>query len=119
MFGSLSITSILSKKLVITGSKVTNSLVANGSLIDGRVTNSVVARHLRIEEGAEIENCIILQDCKIGKNAKLKNVIIDKNTVINSGEELKAAKEFPLVIEKKVGISTEAFRELYWPLEDI
>ncbi|GLI57177.1 glucose-1-phosphate adenylyltransferase subunit GlgD [Propionigenium maris DSM 9537] len=102
-----------------TGSKVTNSLVANGSLIDGRVTNSVVARHVRIEEGAEIENCIILQDCKIGKDAKLKNVIIDKNTVINSGEELKAAKEFPLVIEKKVGISTEAFRELYWPLEDI
>jgi len=102
-----------------TGSKVTNSLVANGAVIEGRVTNSVVARHVRIEEGAEIDNCIVLQDCKIGKNAKLKNIIIDKNTEINSGEELKAAKEFPLVIEKKVGISTEAFRELYWPLEDI
>ena len=101
------------------GSKVRNSLVANGAVIEGKVINSVVARHVRIEEGAEIENCIILQDCKIGKNAKLKNIIIDKNTVINSGEELKAAKDFPLVIEKKVGISTEAFRELYWPLEDI
>jgi len=101
------------------GSEVKNSLVANGAVINGKVVNSVVARHVRIEEGAEIENCIILQDCKIGKDAKLKNIIIDKNTVINSGEELKAAKDFPLVIEKKVGISTDGFRELYWPLEDI
>lgn len=101
------------------GSEVKNSLIANGAVIDGKVINSVVARHVRIEEGAEVENCIILQDCKIGKGAKLKNIIIDKNTVINSGEELKAAKDFPLVIEKKVGISTDAFRELYWPLEDI
>lgn len=102
-----------------TGSEVRNSLVANGCVVNGKVINSVVARHVKIEEGAEIENCIILQDCKIGKNAKLKNIIIDKNTVINGGEELKAAKDFPLVIEKKVGINTEAFRELYWPLEDI
>ena len=101
------------------GSEVKNSLIANGAVIDGKVINSVVARHVKIEEGAEVENCIILQDCKIGKGAKLKNIIIDKNTVINSGEELKAAKDFPLVIEKKVGISTDAFRELYWPLEDI
>jgi len=100
-------------------SEVKNSLIANGAIVEGKVTNSIVARHVKIEEGAEVENCIILQDCKIGKGAKLKNIIIDKNTIINSGEELKAAKDFPLVIEKKVGISTDAFRELYCPLEDI
>lgn len=100
-------------------SLVRNSLIANGAIVDGRVINSVVARHVEIKEGAEIEDCIILQDCKIGANAKLKNIIIDKNTIINDNEELKAAKDYPLVIEKKAALSTKQYRELYWPLEDI
>ncbi len=100
-------------------SDVKNSLVANGATVKGRVYNSVIARHAIIEEGAEIENCVILQDCKIGKGAKLKNIVLDKNTVINDEEELMASKDFPLVIEKKIGINSEAFKALYWPLEDI
>ncbi|WP_320046278.1 glucose-1-phosphate adenylyltransferase subunit GlgD [uncultured Ilyobacter sp.] len=99
-------------------SDVTNSLIANGCTIEGSVKNSIISRHVKIEEGTEIEDCVILQDCTIKKGSKLKNVVIDKNTVIAEGEELKASVEFPLVIEKKIGINSERFKELYWPLED-
>ncbi|WP_319370905.1 glucose-1-phosphate adenylyltransferase subunit GlgD [uncultured Ilyobacter sp.] len=101
------------------GSNVTNSLVANGCSVEGVVRNSIISRHVKIEEGTEIDGCVILQDSTIKKGAKLKNVVIDKNTIISEGEELKASIEFPLVIEKKVGINSERFKELYWPLEDI
>jgi glucose-1-phosphate adenylyltransferase len=98
---------------------VKNSLIANGCIIGGKVNKSIISRHVIIEEGAEVEECVILQDCIIKKDAKIKNVIIDKNTTITIGEELKASPEFPLVIEKKIGISSDKFKEVYWPLEDL
>lgn len=99
--------------------EVKNSLVANGCIIEGKVDKSIISRHVKIEEGAEVEECVILQDCVIKKGAKIKNVIIDKNTTIALGEELKASPEFPLVIEKKVGMNSDKFKEIYWPLEDL
>lgn len=80
---------------------VSNCLIANGSIIEGNVKNSIIARRVKILPGAEVSNCIIMQNCVIGEDAKLANIIIDKNVTIESGTELKGDKEFPLVIEKK------------------
>ena len=71
---------------------VSNSFIANGSRIHGTVKNSVISRDVIIEEGAEVENCILFTRTKIGKGAKIKNVVTDKNAkIINSkhveGEE--------------------------------
>ncbi|WP_234119494.1 glucose-1-phosphate adenylyltransferase subunit GlgD [Clostridium hydrogenum] len=83
------------------GSYVCNSLIANGSLIQGFVTNSIISRRVIIHKGAKVRNCIIMQNCEIKENAKLTNVIIDKNVLIEEGKELKGDKEYPVVIEKK------------------
>ncbi len=80
---------------------VSNCLIANGSIIEGNVTNSIISRRVRIQKGAEVNNCIIMQNCVIGENTSLTNIIIDKNVNIENGTELKGDKEFPLVIEKK------------------
>lgn len=80
---------------------VSNSLIANGCLIKGNVTNSVLSRRIQIDEGAEVNNCIIMQGCHIKSNAKLSNVIIDKDNIIDRNKELKGDTDFPLVIEKK------------------
>ncbi|MFT8313499.1 MAG: glucose-1-phosphate adenylyltransferase subunit GlgD [Clostridium sp.] len=80
---------------------VSNSLIANGCLIKGNVTNSVLSRRVQIDEGAEVNNCIIMQGCHIKSNAKLSNVIIDKDNIIDRNKELKGDTDFPLVIEKK------------------
>ena len=83
------------------GSSVNNCLIADGCIIEGKVTDSLLARYIKIERGAELKNCIILQSCKIGAGTKLSNVILDKNGVIDKNMELKGSSEFPLVIEKR------------------
>lgn len=82
-------------------SKVFNSLVANGCLVEGSVENSIIFRRVKIHKGAEVKNCIIMQNCEIKAGAKLTNIIIDKQIVIEEGKELKGDIDFPLVVEKK------------------
>lgn len=83
-------------------SHVSNSLIANGCIIEGKVENSIIFRRVRIHEGVEINNCIIMQNCEIKAGAKLTNIIIDKNVVIERNKELKGDVELPLVVEKKL-----------------
>lgn len=82
-------------------SRVSNSLIANGCIIDGVVENSIIFRRVKIAKGAHIKNCIIMQNSDIGKDAKLENIITDKNTIIEENRELKGSEKIPLVIEKK------------------
>lgn len=86
--------------------KVSNSLIANGCIIDGNVKNSIIARRVIISKGAEVNNCIIMQSCHIGEAAKLSNVILDKNVIIEKNKELKGDAEFPLVVQKKLFFNT-------------
>ena len=82
-------------------SEVSNSLIANGCVIEGKVQNSIISRRVKIHKDAEVNDCIIMQNCEIKAGVKLSNVIIDKNVIIEENKELKGDKEFPLVIEKK------------------
>ncbi len=83
------------------GCKVCNSLVADGCIIKGKVTNSLLARYVTVENDVELDNCIILQNCRIKAGSKLSNVIIDKNATIEPGTELKGSTQYPLVVEKR------------------
>lgn len=82
-------------------SYVTNSLIANGCLIEGSVENSIISRRVVVHKNVSIKNSIILQNCEIKENAKLTNIIVDKNVTIEKDKELKGDEEIPLVIEKK------------------
>lgn len=85
-------------------SQVSNALIANGCLIDGKIENSIIFRRVDIGKGSVVKNCIIMQGCHIKDRVKISNVIIDKNVTIESGKELKGDSEFPLVIEKRQNI---------------
>ncbi len=82
-------------------SKVTNSLIADGCVIEGIIENSIIARGVVVHKGAEIKNSIILQNCEIKEDSKLFNVVMDKNVIVDKGKELNGDEEFPLVIEKR------------------
>ena len=82
-------------------SKVKNSIIADGCIIEGVVENSIISRGVVVHSGAEIKNCIILQNCEIKENSKLHNIIMDKNVIIDAGKILSGDTEFPLVIEKR------------------
>ena len=64
----------------------TNSLISEGCLIEGaNVLGSVLGRNVRLESGAEVEECVILDGTRIGPGARLRRVILDKNCVIPAG----------------------------------
>ena len=81
-------------------SEVKNSIIANGSFIEGKVENCVIARRVYIGENTVLKNCVILQNTKIGDNVKMENVITDKNSTVRDDEELKGASDIPLIIKK-------------------
>lgn len=79
---------------------VSNSVISDGSAINGGVKDSVVFRSVTVGEGSEIEKSILGQGSTIGKNVKLSHVILDKDCVISDGTELKGDPEYPVLIGK-------------------
>lgn len=80
--------------------KVTNSLVADGCVIDGTVENSILFRGVKIGKGAVVRNSILFQDTVTGENAFLNCVITDKNVVIRDGRVLSGHESLPFFIDK-------------------
>src|SRR5690606_24907157 len=82
------------------GSSVKRSLIANGSLLKGQVTDSILSRAVEIRENSKIEKCIIMQKCVIEENCDLLYVIADKDVRIKAGSVIHGTKEKPVVIRK-------------------
>lgn len=82
------------------GSSVENSLIAQGCVIEGEVSNCVISKGVYIGKGAKVSNCVIMQDTKIGKNASLNYVICDKDVVVKDGRALMGYSSYPIYIAK-------------------
>ncbi|WP_431802607.1 glucose-1-phosphate adenylyltransferase subunit GlgD [Halobacillus andaensis] len=81
-------------------SNVTNTLVANGCILNGHVEESILFRGVKIGKGAVVKNSIIMQRCEVEENAVLENVILDKDCTISTGRTLIGAPEKPFVVAK-------------------
>lgn len=90
------------------GSHGENSLIADGSIIKGTVRDSVIARSAVIDEGVELDHCIILQGASIHEGAQLSHVIVEKGVNINAGTQIVGTADFPIVIENKITSSFAA-----------
>ncbi len=82
------------------GSKVTNSIVADGCLIEGTVENSILFRGIKVKKGAVIKNSIVMQGSVIEKNSFIDCAILDKDVTITEGTQIKGAPRAPLIIDK-------------------
>lgn len=80
---------------------VTNSIIANGCIIEGRVENSVLFRKVKVGRNTVIRNSIIMQHTIVGDNADLNYVACDKSTIIQPEAVLAGTKEQPLCISKR------------------
>lgn len=80
--------------------EVSQSLVANGCIIEGRVENSVLFRDVRIGKGAVIKNSVLLPSVEVSEGAQLEYVILDKYVNVRMGGRLVGSKDFPVVIRK-------------------
>ncbi|MGL4338274.1 MAG: glycogen/starch synthase [Turicibacter sp.] len=79
---------------------VSNSMVANGCKIEGRVENSIIFRNVTIKCGAVVRNSIIMPDTVIGENSIINHIIADKHVVINDGARLSGQEFEPIVLSK-------------------
>ncbi len=81
-----------------------NSIVADGSLIEGTVENSILFRGVYIAPGAVVKNSILMQDTVIHQGVELEHVILDKEVRINRHKRLMGQSNYPLVIPKRLVI---------------
>ncbi len=86
------------------GASVTNSLVADGCIIEGTVIGSVLFRGVRVAKGAVVRNSVIMQDAEVQADAELDHCILDKQAVIKRKGRLIGPAAYPIVIAKDVVI---------------
>ncbi len=84
--------------------QVTNSVVADGCIIEGTVIDSVLFRGVTVKRGAVIRNSIIMQGSVIEENASLDYAILDKEVVVSEGKSLKGELTYPFIVTKKTQI---------------
>lgn len=80
--------------------KVTNSLIADGCVINGTVENSILFRNVRVQEGAVISNSIIMEDGVVMENSTLAYAVTDKHVVIRENRQISGFSTYPIVIVK-------------------
>uniref|UniRef100_A0A7V3RFB7 Glucose-1-phosphate adenylyltransferase subunit GlgD n=1 Tax=Mesoaciditoga lauensis TaxID=1495039 RepID=A0A7V3RFB7_9BACT len=85
-------------KITSTGS-VKNSIIADGCIIAGKVSNSVLFRNVKIRAGAIIDDSIVMEGSTVEEGARLTNCILDKNVTIRT-ERTYVGYDEPLVFEK-------------------
>ncbi len=82
------------------GSSVSNSIIADGCVIEGTVENCVLFRGVHVGKNAKIQNCVVMQDSSVGTNCKLNYVVIDKDVVIKNDRSLLGFQSYPVFISK-------------------
>lgn len=81
-------------------SVVTNSLVADGCIIEGEVINSVVFRGVKVGKGAVVKNCILGQGTVVGDGAQMSYMITDKDVTVMDKHVITSSAEYPLYVAK-------------------
>ena len=85
-------------------SKVSNSLIADGCIIEGEVENSVLFRGVKVGKGAKVKNCILMQGTVVGDNAELNYLITDKNVSIYENHILTSSPQYPMYVGKGASV---------------
>jgi len=82
------------------GAIVKESVVGDGSILNGLVEHSVLFRNVYIGDNSIIKNSIIMEGSRIGNNCHVENAIIDKEVVVSDGKSIIGPAETPTIIMK-------------------
>ena len=85
----------------IDGGHTSNAMVANGCVIEGSVTNSILFRGVHICKGATVRNSIIMQNGVIHENTSIEHAIIDKDVVVKADRTLIGHERAPFIVVKR------------------
>lgn len=79
---------------------VRSSLVAAGSIIEGKVEGSIIFRSVKVEPGASVKNCVIFDKCVIKAGAQLENVIADRSVTVTKATVIRGTADSPCLLPK-------------------
>ena len=82
------------------GSDVKNSLVSSGSIINGKVENSIIFKKVFVGNNCTIKNSIILNDVYIGDNTHIENCIVESRDTIKANSRFVGEGEIKIVVER-------------------
>lgn len=85
-------------------SKVSNSLIADGCIVEGEVENSILFRGVKVAKGAKVKNCILMQGTVVGNNSEVNYLITDKNVNIGENHILTSAPSYPMYVGKGASV---------------
>ena len=80
--------------------EIDNCIVADGCMLGGAATNSILFRDVTLYPGAQIEDCVIMNDAVIGEGCYLKCVILDKDVVVRPGKKLIGTTNNPVIVKR-------------------
>ena len=66
------------------GSKVRNSLISSGCILNGEVSDSILFKEVYVGNNTVIRNSIILNDVYIGDNTYIENCIVESHDTIRA-----------------------------------
>ncbi|MBR6762677.1 MAG: glucose-1-phosphate adenylyltransferase subunit GlgD [Clostridia bacterium] len=81
-------------------SDIKESLIADGSSVEGSVKHSIIFRRVKIGRNTKLESCIIMQDSVIEEGAELRYCIADKNVRVTAGAKIIGTPEKPRLLTK-------------------
>jgi len=82
------------------GSRIKNSLISSGCIVNGVVENSVVFKKSYIGNNCVIKNSIILNDVYIGDNTYIENCIVESRDTIRANSRFVGEDGIRVVIER-------------------
>lgn len=82
-------------------SKVSNSLIADGCVIEGTVENSIIFRGVHIGKNTLVKDSVIMGGVSIGDDCMLNCVISESKAVIKNQRILSGHKTHPYLIVKE------------------
>ncbi len=74
--------------------QVSNSIISDGAVINGKVHNSVISPGVYIEEGAEVSDSIIFNDSVVKKGTIINYCILDKQVTVNEQAQIGWSDDF-------------------------
>ena len=72
----------LNPHVILSKGKVTNSVIADGCLINGEIIHSTIAYETIVEAGASVIDSVVLPNVVIGHNAYIKNCVVNHKLTI-------------------------------------
>ncbi len=82
------------------GTEVRNSLVSSGSIINGKIENSIIFKKVFVGNNCCIKNSIILNDVYIGDNTYIENCIVESRDTIRANSYHVGEDGIKILIEK-------------------